>query len=58
MGAIELLKRDLGFNDGCQYHLANTVKKSMRHGMYEQLGADSVPEKLKPKKERKQLKAS
>lgn len=57
MGAIELLKRDLGFNDGCQYHLANTVKKSMRHGMYENLGIDSVPEALKPKKERKILEA-
>lgn len=56
--AIELLKRDAGFNNGNQYHLAATTKMGMRHGMYEQLGADSVPEKLKPKKERKQLKAS
>lgn len=56
-GAIELLKRDRGFNNGNDYHLANTCKMGMRHGMYEQLGIDSVPEVLKPKKERKQLKA-
>lgn len=57
-GTIELLKRELGFNNGSQHHLANTAKMSMRHGTYQFAGADSVPEKLKPKKERKQLKAS
>lgn len=57
-GTIELLKRDLGFNDGNQHHLAATAKMAMRHGTYQFAGADSVPEKLKPKKERKQLKAS
>lgn len=56
MGAIELLKREQGFNNCNDYHLANTTKMAMRHGMYEQLGADSVPENLKPFKERRLLK--
>ncbi len=58
MTTIELLKRELGFNEGNQYHLGNTARQAMRHGMYEQLGSESVPEKLKPKKERKLLKAN
>ena len=56
MATIELLKRDVGFNSGCQYWLGNTAKKAMRHGMYEQLGSSSVPESLKPIKERRLLK--
>lgn len=58
-GAVrrELSKRPIGFAKHAN-HLANTAKQAMRYENYAIAGADSVPEKLKPKKERKQLKAS
>lgn len=55
-GALELETRKKGFaND--QRHLQNTTKKAMRHGVYKMKGEDSVPENLKPLRERKQLKS-
>lgn len=57
-GAVrrELSKRPLGFAKHAN-HLINTSKQAMRYENYAIAGTDSVPEALKPKKERKQLKA-
>ena len=57
-GAVrrELSKRPVGFAKHPN-HLAATAKQAMRYENYAIAGVDSVPEKLKPKKERKQLKA-